>query len=116
MPSARRSGRLSGVRKSYTIDPLGDEDPDLHPQDEAIETPRNKGKKPARRIDDDESDEEFQAQGEEEDDDEDEPFGDEDGGGENDVDMVDADEHVLSAAEEAEAKQGLHDSPHGSLP
>ncbi|KAL4800495.1 hypothetical protein BDV19DRAFT_398052 [Aspergillus venezuelensis] len=105
MPSARRSGRLSGVRKSYTIEPLGDEDPNLHLQDEANGTPRNKGKKPARRFDDDDSDEEFQAQGEEEDEDEDEPFEDEEGGGEKDVEMVDTDEPVLSAAEEAETRQ-----------
>ncbi|KAL4958268.1 hypothetical protein BDW69DRAFT_191071 [Aspergillus filifer] len=101
MPSARRSGRLSGVRKSYTIDPLGDEDPDLHPQDEANGTSRNKGKKPVRR-DDDDSDEEFQAQVEEEDDDEDEPFEDEEDGSENHVEMVDSVEPALCAAEEAE--------------
>ncbi|KAL4945047.1 hypothetical protein BDV06DRAFT_59426 [Aspergillus oleicola] len=107
MPSARRSGRLSGVRKTYTLDPLGDEDPDLIPQEETNGTPRNKGKKPARRNDDDDSDEEFQAQGEEEeeeeeeedeDDDEDEAFEDEDGGGENDVEVIEADEPAMSAA------------------
>ncbi|KAL4928396.1 transcription factor TFIIIC subunit TFC6 [Aspergillus undulatus] len=95
MPS-RRSGRLSGVRKTYTFDPLADEDPDSNNPEE---TSQSKGKRPVRK-DDDESDEEFQGQEEEEEDDEDEVFEDEDAGAGNGVEVEDADEPVPSAGEE----------------
>ncbi|KAJ0424134.1 hypothetical protein BJY00DRAFT_277128 [Aspergillus carlsbadensis] len=58
MPSTRRSGRLSGVRKAYTLDPGVDEELESNFVEESNELPRNKGKQP---IHDESSDEEFQA-------------------------------------------------------
>jgi transcription factor C subunit 6 len=57
MPSTRRSGRLSGVRKSYTLDPGVDEELESNFVDESNKLPRNKGKQP---VHDESSDEEFQ--------------------------------------------------------
>ncbi|KAL4810445.1 hypothetical protein BDV18DRAFT_57592 [Aspergillus unguis] len=81
MPSARRSGRLSGVRKTYAVDPLAGEVSDPEAPADSSNAPRNKGKRPIRG-DDDESDEEFQVQ-------EDEP--EDDNVEDEDVDMVDDD-------------------------
>lgn len=105
MPSARRSGRLSGVRKTYSNDPLPDEGSGSEDLGETSRTPRDKGKRPIRG-DDDESDDEFHMQ---EEDAEDDGLGDEDAEAENDVvddneEEEEADEPVISAAEEPETK------------
>ncbi|KAL4820842.1 hypothetical protein BDW67DRAFT_172384 [Aspergillus spinulosporus] len=90
MPSSRRSGRLSGVRKSYTVDPLADDD--LDPAifgEEDSRAPQTKGKGAAQG--DDDSDDEFQAQEEEEENhDDDDASEAEDSGAENDGEEVDA--------------------------
>ncbi|KAL5338703.1 hypothetical protein BJX70DRAFT_191584 [Aspergillus crustosus] len=75
MPSARRSGRLSGVRKTYTLDPLSSEESESNSTEETTKDQRNKGKK-VIHVADDSSDEDFQAGEDEEDnpDDDDEAF------------------------------------------
>ncbi|RDW86388.1 transcription factor TFIIIC subunit TFC6 [Aspergillus mulundensis] len=104
MPSNRRSGRLSGVRKTYTLDPFADEDLDPAIFGEENKAPRKQGKKPV----DDDSDEEFQGQAEEEDPD-DEVSEEEDRRAEIAEDE-EADEAVFSASEEATptAKKARH--------
>ncbi|KAL2810661.1 hypothetical protein BJX63DRAFT_422888 [Aspergillus granulosus] len=85
MPSTRRSGRLSGVRKSYIIDPGVDEESESNSAGETSKAPRNKGKQP---VHEDSSDEEFQVgplEEEEEEDFEDEGSQDEDAGADNDA-------------------------------
>ncbi|KAL4915324.1 hypothetical protein BDW62DRAFT_126132 [Aspergillus aurantiobrunneus] len=98
MPSTRRSGRLSGVRKTYTLDPLASEESDSNSVAETSKTSRNKGKKPVRGGDD-ESDEEFQAH-EQDEDHEDDAFEDEGPGAENDEEDEEAESAVFSAAAE----------------
>lgn len=102
MPSARRSGRLSGVRKTYTVDPLAGEESDSNSTEETSKMPRNKGKKPVRGDEDDESDDEFQGnelEAEEEEEDEvDDAFDGEDALAENDEEEDEMDEPVFSQA------------------
>lgn len=102
MPSSRRSGRLSGVRKTYTVDPFAENDLDLTIfGEEDSKTPQNKGK--GRVQGDNDSDEEFQAQEEEEEEDPDDDVSEaEDPSAENDGEEVDA--AVLSKAEVATSK------------
>ncbi|KAL3461339.1 hypothetical protein BJX64DRAFT_165602 [Aspergillus heterothallicus] len=87
MPSTRRSGRLSGVRKTYSLDPgFDDEESESNSAEETSKSPRKKGKQP---IHEDSSDEEFQVRlmEEEEADDDlgDESSRDEEAGVENDA-------------------------------
>ncbi|BCS22684.1 transcription factor TFIIIC subunit TFC6 [Aspergillus puulaauensis] len=100
MPSARRSGRLSGVRKTYTVDPLASEESDSNSTEETSKMPRNKGKKPVRGDEDDESDDEFQGNEleAEEDDGVDDAFDGEDALAENDEEEDEMDEPVFSQA------------------
>ncbi|KAL3469838.1 hypothetical protein BJX99DRAFT_251691 [Aspergillus californicus] len=64
--SARRSGRLSGVRKKYSLDPFADQEADLNPADETSQVPQDK---------EDSSDEEFEVGAvEEEEEEEEEEF------------------------------------------
>ncbi|KAI9372665.1 hypothetical protein BJX61DRAFT_542468 [Aspergillus egyptiacus] len=102
MPSARRSNRLSGVRKTYKLDPLADEQSDSSPTEETDQNPQDKGKQP---VYGDSSDEEFQVAGEEQEEEEDyednvSQYGG--GGGENDADE-DEDEDVVMLSEEEKA-------------
>ncbi|KAL5050087.1 hypothetical protein BDW71DRAFT_174724 [Aspergillus fruticulosus] len=103
MPSSRRSGRLSGVRKTYTIDPFADKDLDLAIfGEEESKAPLANGKRPVQG--DDDSDEEFQAQEEEEEEDPSDDVSEaEYPGAENNGDE-EADEAIFSAAEEATPK------------
>lgn len=102
MPSARRSGRLSGVQKMYAVDPLAGEESDSNSTEETSNTPRNKGKKPVRGNEDDESDEDFhenELEAEENDDDEEvDAFDGEDALAENDEEEDEVDEPVFSPA------------------
>ncbi|KAL2854395.1 hypothetical protein BJY01DRAFT_205544 [Aspergillus pseudoustus] len=90
MPSTRRSGRLSGVRKTYILDSAVDEESESNSAEETSKPRRNKGKQP---VHEDSSDEEFQVgpmeEEEAEEDFEDEGSLDGDPGADNDADEED---------------------------
>ncbi|KAL4873440.1 hypothetical protein BDV12DRAFT_78168 [Aspergillus spectabilis] len=102
MPSTRRSGRLTGVRKTYTLDPLASEESEPNSAEGTTKTPRGKGKQPVH-VADESSDEEFQAEEDEEEEDDldndDEAFEAEDGGAENDAGNEDDADEAASSEE-----------------